>query len=124
VTRRPGLQKYPEGPVTVGIRPEALQYTPDADPNTSLDVRADVVEMLGNETLVHFLAPVEHASDADVRDRAQASDEEESILAQTGPTVMVARLVPPVRLREGANLRLSVDTQRLYLFDNKGEAIR
>jgi hypothetical protein len=51
----------------VGLHPEAFQHTPDTDPERSLDVRADVVEMLGNETLVHFVAPVEHASD-DARD--------------------------------------------------------
>ena len=58
-----------------------------------------------------------------MRDRAQASDEEESILAGSGASVMCARLVPPVRLRDGAALRLSVDTDRLYLFGADGEAL-
>jgi hypothetical protein len=75
------LRQYLEGPITVGLRPEAFQLTPDADPRRSLDMKAAVVEMLGNETLIHFTAPVEAASDADVRDRTQAADEEDSILA-------------------------------------------
>jgi len=119
-----GLASYREGPITVGVRPEALRYTPDAGPEESIDVTVDVVEMLGNESLIHFVAPVEQASDSDVRDRAQASDEEESILAKAGSSVMVARLVPPVKLAEGQGARLTVDTKRLYLFDTEGNAIR
>ncbi len=124
LARWPGLVDVPDGPITVGLRPESFRYTPDADPDQSLDVQASVVEMLGNETLVHFVAPVEQASDADVRDRAQASDEEESILAGEGQTMMVSRLVPPVRLSEGDAVRLTLDTTRLYLFDKDGDAIR
>jgi multiple sugar transport system ATP-binding protein len=119
VERRPGLRQI-SGPVTAGIRPEAFQVSPDGD----LDVTADVVEHLGAETIVYFVAPVEAASDADVRDRAQASDEEESILAGAGQTLMTARLVPAVRVREGDTLRLAVDVEKLYLFDGDGEAIR
>jgi multiple sugar transport system ATP-binding protein len=124
ITKWPGLRTVPDGPITVGLRPESFRYTPNADPDQSLDVQAKVVEMLGNETLVHFVAPVEQASDADVRDRAQASDEEESILAGAGQTMMVCRLVPPVRLSEGDAVRLTLDTSRLYLFDQQGDAIR
>jgi len=118
-----GLSAVPDGQITVGLRPESFRYTPNAEPEQSIDVAASVVEMLGNETLVHFVAPVEQASDADVRDRAQASDEEESILAGAGQTMMVTRLVPPVRLSEGDAVRLTLDTTRLYLFDKNGDAI-
>ena len=69
-------------------------------------------------------APVEAASDADVRDRAQASDEEESILAGAGATVMCARLVPPVTLPDGAHIRLTINTNKLYFFDADGANLR
>jgi multiple sugar transport system ATP-binding protein len=115
-----GLRDYPEGAITVGIRPEGLRITPDADSALSLDATADVVEMLGPETLVYFVAPVEPVSDADLRDRA----EEESILAGKGTGLMCARLVPPVRLREGSGIRLSIDTEQLYLFEDTGAALR
>ena len=97
---------------------------PDADAEHSVEVVVDVVEMLGSETLVYFVAAVESASDADVRDRAQASDEEESILAGAGATVMCARLVPPVSLPDGAHIRLTVDTNKLYFFDADGDNLR
>jgi multiple sugar transport system ATP-binding protein len=124
VARWPALGARPDGPVTVGMRPEAFHLAPDANGTAAIEATADVVEMLGNETLVFFVAPVERASDADVRDRAQASDEEESILSGDGGTVMCARLVPPVRLASGASIRLVVDPNALYLFDDDGNAIR
>ncbi len=89
-----------------------------------IDVRADVVEMLGPETLVHFVAPVESAAASDGRDQAKDSEEEESILAGAGSTVMCARLVPPIRVPEGSTISLRVDTGALYLFGQGGEAIR
>jgi multiple sugar transport system ATP-binding protein len=119
VAKRPGLKSV-RGPITVGIRPEGFYVSEDG----TLDVTADVVENLGSETIIYFVAQVEAASDADVRDRAQSSDEEESILAGAGTTLMTARLVPPVRLRDGAPLRLGIDVSKLYLFDSAGEAIR
>jgi multiple sugar transport system ATP-binding protein len=120
---RPRLRSRPEGPLTVGIRPEALSLAPEADAAHAIDVTATVVEMLGSETLVHFVAPVEAASDADVRDTAQATDEEESILAGSGATVMCARLVPAVFLREGSPIRLRIDPSKLYFFDENGDAV-
>ena len=119
VARRPGLRDV-QGSVTVGVRPEAFHVDPDGP----LNLEAGVVEQLGSETIVYFVAPVDAASDADVRDRAQSSDEEESILAGEGTTLMTARLVPPVRVQEGDPLRLSVDLDHLYLFDGDGTAIR
>jgi multiple sugar transport system ATP-binding protein len=118
VAARPGLRDRPDGAITVGVRPESLHHAPDADPEASLDVTADVVELLGPETLIYFVAPVEAASDASVRDQ-----EEESILATHGTSVMCARLVPPVRLREGSAIRLAIDTKQLYFFDEEGNAL-
>ncbi|WP_436792827.1 ABC transporter ATP-binding protein [Actinospongicola halichondriae] len=123
----PSIADVPEGDITVGIRPEALVHAPNAMPEESIDITADVVEMLGPETLVHFAAPVEQASDADVRDRAQADDamdEDASILVDKGSMVMCARLVPPVRLAAGSPIRLKVDTQHLYLFDANGDVVQ
>jgi multiple sugar transport system ATP-binding protein len=120
--RTSGLAEHIDKPVAIGVRPEGFVLTTDSGPET-LEVKAEVVEMLGSETLVFFVAPVEQASDADVRDRAQAADEEESILAGEGKTVMCARLVPPLRLAPGAALRLRIDPNQLYVFDDAGDAV-
>lgn len=118
IARRPGLLDRAEGAITVGLRPESLHHAPDADPESALDVTADVVEMLGPETLVYFTVPVAPPSDAEVGDY-----EEESILATQGTSVMSARLVPPVRIREGSAIRLSINTKQLYFFDEEGDAL-
>ena len=59
-----------------------------------------------------------------MRDRAQASDEEESVLADEWATVMCARLVPRVSLPDGAHIRLTINTNRLYFSDANGEILR
>ncbi|MFN8619791.1 MAG: sn-glycerol-3-phosphate ABC transporter ATP-binding protein UgpC [Chloroflexota bacterium] len=123
---RPGLAAQPAGPIRLGLRPEGFSIVNDAGQVGAIDVRADVVEMLGPETLVHFVAPVESAAASDGRDQAKdvAEDEEESIMAGAGSTVMCARLVPPVKVPEGSTIRLAVDTDALYFFDAEGEALR
>jgi multiple sugar transport system ATP-binding protein len=128
VAEWPALRQAPDGPVIAGIRPEAFSITSERSGGTIIDVTADVAEMLGPETLVHFTASVTQASDADVRDRAQADDPdddeaESSILAGEGSMIMVARLVPPVRLSASEWIRLSVDTNQLYLFDVAGNTL-
>lgn len=118
VARRPGLRST-NGQVTVGIRPEGFHASPDGQ----LDVTADVVEQLGAETIVYFVAPVESASDADVRDVAQSSDEEESILADGRHEPRCHQRLARARVADGQGLRLTVDVDKLYLFDRDGNAI-
>jgi multiple sugar transport system ATP-binding protein len=121
---RPALAARAAGPITVGLRPEGFSVSDGADGRHVIDVQADVVEMLGPETLIHFVAPVEPAATSDGRDQTKAGDEEQSILAGEGRTVMCARLVPPIRVPEGSRVRLAVDPDALYFFGENGEAIR
>ena len=120
---RPALAAREPGPVTVGLRPEGFHLAGEADAERRIEIRADVVEMLGPETLVHFVAPVPAAGVSDGRDQAKDAGEEQSILAGAGSTVMCARLVPPIRVPEGAALHLAVDARGLFFFDGEGEAI-
>jgi multiple sugar transport system ATP-binding protein len=120
---RSGLAALPEGPVTLGLRPEGFSIVADTETDRTIDVVADVVEMLGPETLVHFIAPVESAAASDGRDMAKG-DEEASILAGAGTSVMCARLVPSLKVPEGSTIRLRVDAGALYFFDAEGVALR
>ena len=103
---------------------KASRWPPTPTPNTPSKSTSTSSRCSASETLAYFVAPVESASDADVRDRAQASDEEESILAGAGATVMCARLVPPVSLPDGAHIRLTINTNKLYFFDANGDNLR
>jgi multiple sugar transport system ATP-binding protein len=124
VAARPRLAELAAGPVTLGLRPEAFSIASGPEAPHQIEVAAHVVEMLGPETIIYFIAPVESAGAASDRSkRARGSDEEDSILAGAGSSVMCARLVPPIKLIEGKSLRLAVDTSALYFFAASGEAI-
>jgi multiple sugar transport system ATP-binding protein len=123
--RRPGLAV--EGrKLVVGIRPEYLTVANDADagPGRTLSVRAELIEALGNESLVHF------STDArTVRNRAgvftadpdpQASGD----ITDAAATEGVARVDPRVRVDVGDHVTFDVDVERLHFFDiESGDAI-
>ncbi len=48
---------HPDGPVMVGIRPEAFSYRRDLEHDVSLTITPDLIESLGAELLVHFALP-------------------------------------------------------------------
>jgi multiple sugar transport system ATP-binding protein len=114
--------------LVVGIRPECLSVaSPEGETDTvrerTLSVRTELVEALGNESLVHFSIDARM-----VRNRggvftadAHASGE----IAGASATEGVARVDPRVRIADGDQLTLAVDVDRLHFFDAEtGEAIR
>jgi ABC-type sugar transport system ATPase subunit len=120
--RSPGLAAA-QGRVVVGIRPECLTVPFPAGeaepaPERTLVVRTELVESLGNETLVHF------STDARmVRSRGGvfASGEIAGASASEG----IARLDPRVPVTVGDQLAVTVDVDRLHFFDlETGNAIR
>lgn len=120
----PSLRERPDGPIVVGVRPEALVFG-DASGQPTVDVIARVVENLGNETLVHFEAPVTKASDADVRDQAAVEEEdvEEDIIAGEGKSIFIARLGPGIDVSENDHIRFGIEAEQMYFFDADGTAL-
>jgi multiple sugar transport system ATP-binding protein len=89
------LRPYKGQRVTLGIRPEDLHVATGADPRDScVEAVVDVVEPLGSEILL------------DVK---------------VGPTVVVARVDPTVRVKVHEPVRLALDPERLQFFDPKSE---
>jgi multiple sugar transport system ATP-binding protein len=87
----PGVEKG-----MLGIRPEALTEHP-RDGHEGLDLRVDVVEVLGADQFVYGTV----AGDS-----------------------ITARVDPHLKVEAGDRIRLGVDTRRLHLFDqNTGNAI-
>ena len=81
--------------ITLGVRPEDLHLAAGGDaPHTIVDAVVDVVEPLGSEILL------------DVK---------------VGPSMMVARVDPTVRVKVHETLRLAVDPDRMQFFDAKSE---
>jgi multiple sugar transport system ATP-binding protein len=81
--------------VLVGIRPEDLHAPGDPPPGglgQPLQARVDVTEMMGNEKLLHLIA---------------------------GPHKLLARVNPRAQATPSQDLELTVDVERLHIFDAK-----
>jgi multiple sugar transport system ATP-binding protein len=124
--RLPGLVAGEGREVVVGIRPEHLTVADGAggDGGTTLAVRVELVEALGNESLVHFSTDARSVlSGAGVWTPDAAADAAGGI-AGAAATEGVARVDPGVRASPGDRLALAVDVQRLHFFDTgTGEAL-
>ena len=113
------MSGVPDGEVILGLRPEVLEPatgTGDAE----LTLLVDVVEPLGDEVLVHGTVAGEAAASG-------AEEEDLGVLAVgvSGTRAPVTvRLDPRTRPVPGGELRLSVDADRVHLFDARtGAAI-
>jgi len=105
--------------VVVGIRPEALQPGPAADGQCQLKLAVDLVEPLGETTLVHGTVAGTAAH--------SGAEEEPDILADEPATRARVTAVFPAasEVRPGDKVPVSVAQHRLHLFDAAtGEAIR
>ena len=118
--RRPGLVAGEGRKLVVGIRPEHLTVAEggDADRETTLAAHVELVEALGNESLVHFSTDarrVRNRGGAWTADAAavQASGDIAGASAAEG----VARVDPRVRVGAGDRVALAVDVGRLHFFD-------
>jgi multiple sugar transport system ATP-binding protein len=126
--RNPILVAARERKLVVGIRPEYLTVPypmsdAEAAPESTLVVRAELVESLGNESLVHFSVDARM-----VRNRGgvfTADADAAGEIAGASATEGVARVDPRVRVTVGDQLPLTVDVHRLHFFDAEtGAAIR
>ena len=92
-----GLTGPPPGDVKVGLRPEALAPA-GGDPSNAIEITVDLVEPLGNETVVH------------------------GSLASGGK--VIARLGPRILPAPGERMRLAYNRSDVLLFDSvSGERI-
>ncbi len=113
--KRPGLARYVNQRVTVGMRPEALQVSSDTAGGQLLRTDADLVEALGNELLVHFNIDAKRI----VAEEQMSGDE---ALANRGEGI--ARVDPRTGVRPGTKVTFEIDVDRLQFFDHEsGEAI-
>jgi len=117
---RPGV---PDGEVVVGIRPEslapaAIPESPGSPGPPCLDLHVDLVEPLGETTLVHGTVSGAAAE--------SGAEEEQAILADPAARAPVtAVLASSHGARPGDRMRVAAAPDRIYLFDAAtGEAIR
>jgi multiple sugar transport system ATP-binding protein len=93
----PAVRHLPKGKVTIGIRPRAL-IPSDVASSEAFTSRAELIEPMGAETLVHARA----GTGCDIR-------------------VVVPR---EVRVKSGETLHLKTDVRQIHVFDAEGRAVR
>ncbi|HVU78088.1 MAG TPA: sn-glycerol-3-phosphate ABC transporter ATP-binding protein UgpC [Gaiellaceae bacterium] len=112
-----------DGRVIVGLRPEAFEDAAFSQGELpQLDAKVDVLEELGADAYVFF--------DADAKvitvegTRSDDSEDETTLLADVGTSLLTARVDPRTRARVGDTVRLTVDPSRLYFFSPEtGESL-
>ena len=120
---RPGLAELVGREVVLGIRPEDLEDTafdPGAPPDRRLVATVDLVEQLGSDVLVRAIIDAVPATGEQVIDAAEGTQ-----VGVAAGAPLVARCNPRSRPVRGGTIQLSVDTERIHLFDPAtGLAIR
>jgi multiple sugar transport system ATP-binding protein len=107
------IRAHGKAELIVGIRPEDISDAatlPDRDPGREIEGRAELVEELGSDILVHLAVD---ARAAEVR----SSDSLDQMKAGDGASRCIARFTAKSRVRMGDRVTARVDTGRLHLFD-------
>ena len=121
VQRRAGLATTGRR-LVVGIRPEHLTVAPPGE--RTLSVRVELVEALGNESLLHFSADARTVHNRGGVFTADADAPTAGGIAGAAATESVARVDPQARIAVGDQVTLAVDVDRLHFFDaESGDAI-
>jgi multiple sugar transport system ATP-binding protein len=118
---RPALRRFEDKPLILGIRPEDLEDASLAESRADsrrISATVDIREDMGSEVFVHFGSggrPVrgEDVAAAVGEEAIQATQE----VAREKGSLFVARLDRHTRAREGEQIELVVDTERLHFFD-------
>ena len=122
--RYPALMASKDHKLVVGIRPEQLTIAEsgNTDKDTTLAARVELVELLGNESLVHFSTDATRVRNTGGAWTADSTAHGEIVGASAAEGV--ARIDPRVRVAAGDNVALAVDIQRIHFFDAEtGETI-
>ena len=123
LSARPDLKRYSGKEIIVGIRPqdfEDAELASDSPADSRLNAKADLVEAIGTETLIHFTMNAPIAITEDMKELAKDAGTDARTLeerAKGGKNEFVATVDPRSKIKEGSQAELVVDTARLHFFD-------
>jgi multiple sugar transport system ATP-binding protein len=106
--------------VILGFRPEDLEdaaLTERASAGTVLNIVPDIREDMGSEVYVHFALGVQQVHRSEVAEARAPEEDARARVAARNVSPFVARLGRETRAREGESLQVTVDVNRLYVFD-------
>jgi multiple sugar transport system ATP-binding protein len=118
---KPGLRKYANGRVVVGLRPEDMILSGEEHDQAKaggapFDCDVELVEALGSELLVHFVSDAQAVRVSEVEtDDSHGLDK--GTLTKGGEGV--ARTEARARITAGARARFYIDPARLHFFDSE-----
>jgi multiple sugar transport system ATP-binding protein len=126
VAGHPGLERFLDRQVILGIRPSSFEDAAFAPPGwPQIKAEARVTERLGSEVDVIFAVktpPVEHEVmvaqfDPAAKQPAGQDQEQTGGLVGEGESLWTARVNRHTSVRPGRAIDLAVDTSELYWFD-------
>jgi multiple sugar transport system ATP-binding protein len=115
--RHPGLESYVGRELVVGVRPGDFEdeRITGPTPERVMEVPVDVTEVLGSETLVHFMVPVVPVVTPEIEELLADMKTDAASLGRE--TKFSARISPDAPVTPGGRARLVVDTAKLHFFD-------
>jgi multiple sugar transport system ATP-binding protein len=135
IAEHPGLERFLDRWVIVGLRPSSLEDAAFAPPGwPRIKAEAGVTEKLGSEVDVIFpvkTPPVQHEVmiaqfDTAAKDKEPTGEEQDQTSGLIGvdESLWTARVDPKSSARRGLAIDLALDTSALYWFDpDSGQAI-
>jgi len=122
--RRPALVAEARK-LVVGVRPEQLTVAADGDAGRpTLAAQVELVESLGNESLVHFSTDARTVKNRGGVWTPDVAADASGDIAGASAAESVARVDPRVAVAAGDRVALAVDVDRLHFFDaDTGRAI-
>jgi len=125
------LKQYVGRKIVVGVRPENLEdasVAGDTPDGRRLSARAELVETLGSEVVVHLGLDARPVVTDDVRELARDVDEAavEDLERQRAAhrAICVGRFAPSTSIRKGETVTVAVERGSLHFFDvDSGRAL-
>jgi len=124
LSARPDLKSFEGKSVIIGLRPEDIEdasLMPDAPADRRIRSGVALRESLGADVLVHFMIQAPAVMTEDVKELAHDVGQEaiEAVEREvlSGQSEFLARLNPRTGARQGEQIELVVDVQRLHFFD-------
>ena len=124
VTERSTLRDYVGKEIVYGIRPqdfESESLVGDDGPQSRVRVRADLVESLGTQTLIHFQLDAPVVMTEEMRELAEdiGAEQVEKLERQagSGKATFVADIDPRCKVNVGESVTLVIDSSQLHFFD-------
>jgi len=117
---RPGLKAYEGKEVVLGVRPEDLEDVAfvRGPAGGTIVVEVDIREDMGAEVFAHFRVAGEPVQTREVLEAMEEEDVAGAVEERMRQGIpFIARLERGTRAKEGEQIELAVDTERLHFFD-------